>query len=255
MVSDKIDLKKIIGSSNTYTKEDLIPEENNDGEQGGGGTGSDTSIIEENNNPGSNGNNTVTIEEVKKETKRTSIISVTSSVSKITVDYVIYDPKNEYTSVYMEVNRVGASDIERVRLNSNSTVYELSNLIPNTSYDLTFKYSYLDEENNEQTETFDSVTITTKSPSISLKVTRTSPGIDIRIVTTDNSYPINSATLLVLINNTEVQRSEISIDGNTTSSIDVPNIEGNDTVELRLVDFKSNGNVINGLTASTKFKY
>lgn len=253
--SDKIDLKKIIGSSNTYTKEDLIPEENNDGEQGGGGTGSDTSIIEENNNPGSNGNNTVTIEEVKKETKRTSIISVTSSVSKITVDYVIYDPKNEYTSVYMEVNRAGASDIERVRLNSNSTVYELSNLIPNTSYDLTFKYSYLDEENNEQTETFDSVTITTKSPSISLKVTRTSPGKIHYLITTDNSYPINSATLLVLINNTEVQRSEISIDGNTTSSIDVPNIEGNDTVELRLVDFKSNGNVINGLTASTKFKY
>ena len=256
--SDKIDLKKIIGSSNTYTKEDLIPEDNDNNQNGTtGGSNDGTTNIEENGNQGTgqNGNSSTTIEEVKKATKRTSVIAVTSSVDKITVDYVIYDPKKEYTAVYMEVKMSGDSNINTIRLTDSSTVYELNNLRPNTSYDLTFKYSYLDAENNEHTETFDNVVIMTKSPEISLKVTRTSPEKIYYLISTDNNYPISSATLVVLINNIEVQKSEVLINGNTTSFVSIDNVEGEDTVELRLVDIKYNGTIINNLISSTKFKY
>ena len=92
--SDKIDLKKIIGSSNTYTKEDLVPEENTNGTSNNGITNvTENNTTNGNNNSqgetagdNNNRNNTV-IEEIKKATKRTSVISVTSNINKITVDY------------------------------------------------------------------------------------------------------------------------------------------------------------------------
>lgn len=109
--SNKIDLKKIIGSSNTYTKEDLIPEGNDNSSSNDGVTnitdnttgGNDATGDNKGTNDGKNNNSGNVIEEIKKATKRTSVISVTSSVSKIVVDYVVYDPYNEYTNVYMEV--------------------------------------------------------------------------------------------------------------------------------------------------------
>ena len=157
--SNKIDLKKIIGSSNTYTKEDLIPEENdnsssNDGvtnitdnTTGGNGTngGNDATGDNKGTDDGKNNNSGNVIEEIKKATKRTSVISVTSSVSKIIVDYVVYDPYNEYTNVYMEVEEAGSNKINTIYLNKNDTRYEFTNIFPNTNYRIKFKYSYIED--------------------------------------------------------------------------------------------------------------
>ena len=97
--SDMIDMKKIIGSSNTYTKDDLVPEENTGGVGGDGvtdvtdsatGTG-EVTVTGTGDGNGSGGggvgggadgsgdgsestNNTV-IEEIKKASKNTSIVS------------------------------------------------------------------------------------------------------------------------------------------------------------------------------------
>ena len=106
--SDKIDLKKIIGSSNNYTKEDLIPDESkniNDNVTNigtNGNNGNNTTGGNDGNNTGGNGNTTggnggTTIEEIKKAAKQTSVVSVTSTVNKIIIDYVIYDP---YQSIW-----------------------------------------------------------------------------------------------------------------------------------------------------------
>ena len=114
--SNRIDLKKIIGSSNTYTKEDLIPEDNNGGTNGDSSTGGNgsgnggTGTGGGTNGNGSTGGDTTgtggntVIKEIEKATKRTSVIAVTSSINSISIDYVVYDPYKEYTSVYMEVN-------------------------------------------------------------------------------------------------------------------------------------------------------
>ena len=205
--SNKIDLKKIIGSSNTYTKEELIPDEN------GGGTSDNVTNIGDNTSGsgnsggtgsggtnGGNGSSNTVIEEVKKATKRTSVISTNSTTNKITIDYVIYDPKKEYTSVYMEVNEEGTNKIDTIHLTASDTKYEINNLFPNTKYNLTFKYSYLDEENNLKTDVFDNISVTTKKPKINLKVTNISNGNIKYLITTDNTYNIEKGTIKVFIN-------------------------------------------------------
>lgn len=251
--SNKIDLKKIIGSSNTYTKEDLIPEEDDTGNGTGGGTGNVTGNGS-GDGTGGNGKSNTIIEEIKKASKRTSVISVTSTTSNITIDYVIYDPYKEYTSVYMEVENVDDGKIDTIYLNKNDTRYELSNVFPNTSYKFVFKYSYIDEEGNSHTEIFDNVDITTKRPSVNLKVTNVGFGNINYLITTDNSYNIDSGTLKVYVNNEEVYSGNVSISGNTTGKINVNAVSG-DYIELLLTDVKSNGRVIKNVKSSDKFIY
>lgn len=253
--SNKIDLKKIIGSSNTYTKEELIPEENK-GSSSDNITNIGTNKTE--NKPGdSSGENktgTTVVEEVKKATKRTSVISTNSTTNKITIDYVIYDPKKEYTSVYMEVNEEGTNKIDTIHLTASDTKYEINNLFPNTKYNLTFKYSYLDEENNLKTDVFDNISVTTKKPKINLKVTNISNGNIKYLITTDNTYNIEKGTIKVFINNELVSSSTISINGNTPESININPVSG-DLIEIQITDVTSGDRIIKEVKSSDKFIY
>ncbi len=266
--SNKIDLKKIIGSSNTYTKEELIPDENtpqtgvsdgvtniNSGQSAGNTTGSTGGNNQADDTDTSKDNQSnILIEEVKKATKRTSIISANSTAEKIIIDYVIYDPKQEYTSVYMEVSEDKTNKVDTIHLSSKETKYEINNLFPNTKYNLVFKYSYLDEENNIKNDTFDSFSVTTKKPKVNLKVTNIANGNIRYLITTDNSYNIDSATLKVYINNELSTSSDITLSGNTTGSISIDVLSG-DYVELLLTDIKSNSRIIQDIKASDKFIY
>ena len=68
------------------------------GGSGTGGNGSTTTGSDTNYNPGvSDG----AVNEIKNATKNTSVIRVVTSLSSIGIDYVVYDPKNEYQSVYV----------------------------------------------------------------------------------------------------------------------------------------------------------
>ena len=253
--SDKIDLKKIIGSSNTFTKEDLIPEENsgsgNEIDDGNNGITVDTDNQEgngeDNNATGGNDRNNLVIEEAKKEAKRTSVIAVTSTSNKIVADYVIYDPYNEYSQVYMEVKNSSSNITNTYYLNKGTTSYELTqNIFPNTTYNISFKYSYLDENNNLVVEEFDNVNVTTKKPVVSLKVTRVKRGEVSYSVSDDNSCNLTSGTLITYVNREEVSREDIALGGNKSGSLILPYIREGDIVEL---------SVISGVTASNKFSY
>lgn len=295
--SDIIDLKKIIGSSNTYTKEDLVPEEGTGtgtsdgitdvtdnstgtgtgtggagGGGGGGGGAGDGSGTGTGNGDGTGtgdgdgsggGGGSTILEEIKKASKNTSIISVTSSVSSINIDYVIYDPYSEYTSVYMQYRQSGSNDIKTIHLSSSETNYVISNgILPNTSYEIVFKCSYIDPDTSEEVvETIDQKTITTKLPSLGIKVTSTSFGKITYQITTDNSYALTSGTLMVYIQDkvdgTYVLHStyNISINGNTIGSIVINDIMDDDIVQFKLVDVMAGDTVVNGLQASCMFKY
>lgn len=254
--SDKIDLKKIIGSTNNYTKEDLIPEENEETTNTADGINTiEDNTAKEDNTANTQTNKQTIIEEAKKATKRTSIIALTSTINKIKVDYVIYDPKKEYSSVYMEVKKEDTSQVDTIYLSSNETSYEISsNILPSATYELTFKYSYIDENNTLHTETFDRQKITTKKPTISLKVTRTSKNKIDYLITTDNTYPLTSATLTIIKNNEVVKTEEITLNGNTIGSSNISLIEG-DNIELKLTNIKSNNDIIEDLNSSYKFIY
>ena len=247
--SNKIDLKKIIGSSNdgvTNITDNTI---------GGNGTngGNDATGDNKGTDDGKNNNSGDVIEEIKKATKRTSVISVTSSVSKIVVDYVVYDPYNEYTNVYMEVEEAGSNKINTIYLNKNDTRYEFTNIFPNTTYRIRFKYSYI-EDGNEVIDTFDDITIATKRPKVNIKTTNVSFGKISYLITTDNSYNIESGTLTVKVNNEVVSSNSVSINGNTTDSVSISASSG-DMVELILSDIKAGGRIISGVRSSDKFIY
>lgn len=192
-----IDLKKIIGTTNQYN-----PEKN--GEDGDGSGNSDINI-EDGNNLGNNagigtgggvgntGNgigagsaggagdvinnndkgNVPDIGEIMDKIKMTSIIRVVEGITQIDVDYVIYDPYNEYKSVYVEL--VSAGKVDVIHLSKTDNHITLDNLSANTNYRLNFIYT-VGRVNNETLEeelvpyTFESFDIKTKMPEYVISV-------------------------------------------------------------------------------------
>ena len=74
------------------------------------------------------------------------------------------------------------------------------------------------------------------------------------VITTDNSYNIESGILTVKVNNEVVSSNSVSINGNTTDSVSISASSG-DMVELILSDIKAGGRIISGVRSSDKFIY
>ena len=181
-----IDLKKIIGSTNQYvpdksdTSDNGGNKDNNSnvdsviGQGNGGngiGTGSNGGVGDVINN-GDIGNIT-DIEEIIDKIKMTSIIRVVEGLTQIDIDYIIYDPYNEYKSVYVEV--VGAGKVDVVYLSKNDTHVTLDNLLVNTDYKLNFIYTTakVNDETGEEDlvpYTFEQFDLRTKIPEYSISV-------------------------------------------------------------------------------------
>lgn len=259
-----IDLKEILGTTNEYKKDDKDTTNNgtkdddntnlgndsntgnnngNGGTTNGNGTGNNQNG---NNNVGNNNANTntnqsgvTTIEpgtdksenEIINETSYTSIIKITPSINNILVDYVVYDKLNEYLSVFVEIR--SNEGVKTVYLSKATTSVNINNLLPNTTYELTFKYTHLSDTLVKE-EVIDKHTVTTKFPEVSLSLTKTtSKNIYYNIT---SSYQIDSAVLRLYINN-EKQSIELPINSsNLSGSINISNlsIKNNSIVTLQL---------------------
>ena len=110
------------------------------------------------------------VQEIIKGTKNTSVIRVSPNVNTISVDYVVYDPDNEYKSVYVEVENTVTSAVNTIYLSKTDTNIIIRNLSPNVYYNLTFKYTYYDYDKSLKEYTFDEVGIRTNIPKINLSV-------------------------------------------------------------------------------------
>ena len=184
-----IDLKKIIGSTNQYNPNGY----GSGGGSGSGGTGSGTGSGGGSGSGGTGGsgigtgggtgsgdviNNNDTgkvpdIGEIMDKIKMTSIIRVVECIEQIDVDYVIYDPYNEYGSVYVEI--VSDDKIEVVHLSKLDTHVTLDKLKPDTNYKLNFIYTTekVDEETQEKEYvpyTFEKFEVKTKKPEYLISV-------------------------------------------------------------------------------------
>ncbi len=179
-----INLKKIIGSTNQFTDKEEKPTGGSNGNTGTGegngtGTGGGTGVgngIGTGVGPGDviNNNNTnqgtvVDKEEIIDKLKMTSVIRIVEGLTQIDIDYVVYDPYNEYTSVFVEV--IGNGKIETIHLNKNETHITLNNLLANTKYTLNFVYN----TNNETTgdlvrNTFASYDVSTLLPKYEISI-------------------------------------------------------------------------------------
>jgi len=185
-----IDLKKIIGSTNQYLPEDTGEEEGEDGTGSGGsgsgsggtgtgdgtGTGTGDGI---GSGTGGNGNvvnngesGDITDEgELKDKVKMTTVVSYREGLTSFDFDYVIYDPYNEYVSVFAEFMNYPEDKKQIIYLQKNETHMVIDGLIPNSDYKITFKYATKEGESEElTTETFFETELATGMPKYSISV-------------------------------------------------------------------------------------
>ncbi len=238
---NKIDLKKIIGSTNEYESKDILVDENPSDSGDGTGTGvnnnqdngavNNTTTFEGNN--GDNRNN-ATVKETIEVSKRTSVIRVIPGMSSVSIDYVVYDPKDEYESVYVELVNQDNNTSTTVYLNKKSTNINISNLVPNTKYKLYFNYTYY-EGNNLKNYNYSTVDVTTKSPVISISLNNINDnniGYNIKL---DDKYNIESATIEVIVDNEVIasdNKSGIGIVASFGGNIDISNYDLTDKVVI-----------------------
>lgn len=178
-----INLKKIIGSSNQYVPEAVDDNKNGDGNDGNGtgdgsGTGGTNGGNGNSNGQGGNNSNVINntgngkkdedIDDIKEKTKMTSVVRVSEGLTSIDIDYVIYDPYNEYKSIYAEVMKNGK--LEVIYLSKNDTHIVIDNLVPDTEYTINFVYTTIDSETEELVRnTFDRLDLKTKKPKYSIE--------------------------------------------------------------------------------------
>lgn len=213
------------------------------GGSGTGGNGSTTTGSDTNYNPGvSDG----AVNEIKNATKNTSVIRVVTSLSSIGIDYVVYDPKNEYQSVYVEIEESNNPDRKKqISLSKNDTNATINELSFNTLYNLYFKYTYYDESGVLKAYTFDEVTVGTKTPNISMKVTGIYDNKVYYKILLDNYYTVSGGSLNLFKGNQGIATGSISTLGSVneiTGSIDISNckLSTGDEISLNLYNIKIN---------------
>ena len=278
---DDIDLKKIIGSTNEYSpKEDKKEEGNGEGENGNenaanGGNGASTmpgyggagNVI----NNGDTGD-TADIGEIKDKTKMTSIIRTVVGLSQIDIDYVVYDPYNEYKSVYVEIVKTGKIDV--IYLSKSDTHIVIDGLAANTSYKLNFIYTVENANGSIVPNTFDTMTLKTLKPNYSITVYKLSKINDTLTykVNLQNGYSINKINVRLSFDyfavNSETGESytreailngTVNVSDKDTSVFGSFDISGYDIVQNSLLKLEivsvsgSNGTLDVGSTYSFRF--
>lgn len=256
---DKIDLKQIIGSSNQYKPSDSTDgTDGNGGTGGNGGSGNGSGSGIGGNGTGGNGgtatgdngviNNGETGDDVVIKKKKTSVLSVSPSIDSISVDYFVYDPNDEYKSVYVIVS--DGVNSNTVYLSKSNTNIILNGLKMGTKYNLKFMFSYLDSEGKMLSDSFSEIDVSTVYPSyqVSLvKVSKVSNELSYRI-SLDSRYTIDKANVSLIIDDVVVDSKSVSVSENAKSVVDsfvLPNIDKGSVVVIRLNSVSSNGVVIN----------
>ena len=263
---NKIDLKKIIGSTNEYSPDDLLVNETDDGtginggvsdneetniegNTGGGNTGGgntdNTTIYQPNGDNNGNNENNSTVDEIIDVSKRTSVIRIVPNITSISVDYVVYDPKDEYKNIYVEIVNEREKTSTTVYLNKNNTNMIISNLSPSTRYKLYFNYTYY-EGSTLKNYNYNTIEVTTKVPTISLSLGNiTNDSIDY-VVSMDGKYNISSANIELLLGNEIVNTYLVNDIGSVdkfSGSIDVSKYDlstGIVTIKLSNIVFEGN---------------
>ena len=190
-----IDLRKIIGSTNLYkeARESTESDESGSGSGSGGGSGSNSQNTTNNNSSNSSSsrnsssrnnsnssnssastdNQSTIIDNRTYQDKNFSVVKNTIGTDTLSVDYSIYDPKNEYKSVYMEITEVNSGNKESYYLAKNATNILVRGLKPLTKYNVVYNYSYLDNDKGVVYDTFNtSYTITTLLPNTTIIVSK-----------------------------------------------------------------------------------
>ena len=286
---EEVDLKKIIGSSNKYVKaEDIdkkdnnndnnktnnnvnrttnnnvVPNNNNNQNTNNQNTNNQNTNNKTNNtipntdNDNSNNNNSTnpsvidddTIEDIIKATKTTTIIAVTPSVGYINIDYVIYDPLEEYEAVFVEIYDDTNNLVAVTYFDKTSQKLVIPNLRANARYNLIFKYSYYDDNKQRIEEKFDEASVMMSSPNLSVKITKVTSNKIYYTVYLDNDYELDSLKVNIKDNNNytsskNITKQDINKQNTYTNYFEYNEIGKYITVYLSNVIYKGNSVNIN----------
>ena len=231
---EEIDLKKIIGTTNEY-KEEEKPDEGEDENQDDNANNQNINQVV----PQQQGAAVVTeiekdpldglsLEDIRNKVKISSVGDYRAGLTTIDVDYIIYDPYNEYKSVYVEVVKAGG--IDTIKMAKTDTHLVIDSLQPDTSYKLNFIYTTTNYETGEVSQNkFDELTVRTAKPVYTGKVTGIYPFLQHKLtyaINLQEGYSINK------VNATVVYYCEETVEDNTTvKQVRVPvsiNVGAND---------------------------
>lgn len=266
-----IDLKKIIGSTNQYVPE-AGKDENKDETMDGSGDGNNPGNSNVGNEPGTGGNgnglgigtgdvggpgdiinNTdkgdiTDIGEVMDKIKTTSIIRIVEGITSFDIDYVIYDPYDEYEYVYVLIDdkyRVDLSKndthitLDEETLNDKNSTDESAKvrLEPGKNYSLKFVYTVV--KTNSESGSNESIPFTfdefkdlkTKMPIYKMSIYKLSSINNILTYRVDlqDGFDISKIKVSMSVENEMNDsddlnnRSDNGIDGEVISEIDVRN--------------------------------
>ena len=225
-----IDLKKINGSTNQYVEPTFDDKEKTISNPVTGGEGT----IQNNNNNNNNNSKGVSssggsvsgvVVNGSNSSEKLNIVksaflsSVTPYTSYIDVGYSISDPKNEYSSVFLLVERVGSEENPvKIILNKNSTKYRVRGLLPNSEYKISFCYSYPNPSNVDVLidEVANVVSTRTKSTSTKVVINKLSGKSVYFTVYYDPSYAFDSANVVLYSDNNNM--GTVTVDSTQASS-------------------------------------
>ncbi len=239
------------GSLNGSTNTGISNGVNNNGT-----TASNDSSFNNNYSNGGNGISDDTVQEVINATRNTSVIRISPGINDISVDYVVYDPNNEYKSVYVEVENTTNSVTNLVYLSKTDTNLVIRDLEPNVYYNLKFKYTYYDDKKNLKEYTFDEVGLHTELPQIYLNVVRIIGNKLYYKISFDKNYVVTGGSVNLYLNDQYTNvTSSISASGSVSvikgencyldlSSLNL-SADGTNVLELRLVSLGFNTYTIN----------
>lgn len=281
---EQIDLSKINGSTNEYVEKNESNETsngNNDLDINNNGNNKITDIRKDNLQTSENNNQqsstveneniypskedeNVTEEDIKEFevenkyiTRKTTILSINTSVNKFIINYVVYDPFDEYESIYFNLYQ-GDTLIGKYNLNTKDTSYELNNLMSSTDYKLEFHYSYYDGDNSLQDVVFDSIIKSTDSVSGSISLEKVSNNSVSYILKIDDTIELENCVVNFYIDNVLIENAFDSV--NIKEAISKGGYNGKITYSgtgsfglLKVENCTYNGNALN-INASYKYK-
>lgn len=200
---EEIDLKKVSGSTNQYVE----PEEetNNKGSNSGNGNSQNGSYGGGYTGGGYVGSGNTTIVDTDKKlniVKSAYLTSLSAASSYIDVYYSVIDPKNEYTSVYLEIK--SSNYEQKIVLNKSNNLYRIMNLKPDTRYNIKFGYTYFKDGNSNtvEDEVVNNVYAKTSANSSAISITRLNKNEITFNVKYDSTYAFESANVAIYNGNT-----------------------------------------------------
>lgn len=159
--------------------------------------------------------NTVTDKVISQKNyyKAARLISISSGVNYLDVNYYISDPTNEYSQVYLKIqNNAGITNIYNV--NKSESVYRILDLVPDQEYtvSLCYKYTILSDLGTiEKEETADVIKYKTHLPNYELTVAKVTKNKIYFNFKSDQTYTIQSGKVTLYIDNVEKGSNEINI--------------------------------------------